>query len=98
MKPDETHNFERSQRELADGVLNRLRKIYDAFMAQSGHRKPWQRSRTRVLAWVSDMITRRATFAVMFVLQVVLFFVLPRWMAVGKVSGSDPESVFAADR
>jgi len=29
-------------------------------------------------AWASDLITRRATFAVMFVLQVVLFFVLPR--------------------
>jgi MFS transporter, OFA family, oxalate/formate antiporter len=29
-------------------------------------------------AWASDLITRRATFAVIFVLQVVLFFVLPR--------------------
>jgi OFA family oxalate/formate antiporter-like MFS transporter len=28
-------------------------------------------------AWVSDMITRRATFAVMFVLQVLLFWFLP---------------------
>jgi MFS transporter, OFA family, oxalate/formate antiporter len=28
-------------------------------------------------AWLSDLITRRATFAVMFVLQVVLFWVLP---------------------
>src|SRR6201984_2793082 len=29
-------------------------------------------------AWVSDLITRRATFVVMFVLQVGLFFLLPR--------------------
>src|SRR5246500_1796730 len=29
-------------------------------------------------AWVSDLITRRATFAVMFILQVLLFFLLPR--------------------
>jgi len=28
-------------------------------------------------AWLSDLITRRATFAIMFVLQVVLFWVLP---------------------
>src|SRR3981189_1477193 len=33
----------------------------------------------RVLwAWVSDLITRRATFAVMFILQVLLFWFLPR--------------------
>ncbi len=29
-------------------------------------------------AWVSDLITRRATFVVMFVLQVALFLILPR--------------------
>jgi OFA family oxalate/formate antiporter-like MFS transporter len=29
-------------------------------------------------AWVSDLITRRATFAVMFILQVLLFFLLPK--------------------
>jgi MFS transporter, OFA family, oxalate/formate antiporter len=29
-------------------------------------------------AWVSDLITRRATFAVMFSLQVLLFWILPR--------------------
>jgi OFA family oxalate/formate antiporter-like MFS transporter len=29
-------------------------------------------------AWASDLITRRATFSVMFLIQVVLFFVLPR--------------------
>ena len=29
-------------------------------------------------AWVSDLITRRATFAVMFVLQILLFCLLPR--------------------
>jgi MFS transporter, OFA family, oxalate/formate antiporter len=29
-------------------------------------------------AWVSDLITRRATFAVMFILQVLLFWFLPR--------------------
>src|SRR5438270_5245671 len=29
-------------------------------------------------AWVSDLITRRATFAVMFILQVLLFWLLPK--------------------
>src|SRR4029077_6661879 len=29
-------------------------------------------------AWVSDLITRRATFAIMFILQVLLFWFLPR--------------------
>jgi OFA family oxalate/formate antiporter-like MFS transporter len=29
-------------------------------------------------AWVSDLITRRATFAVMFILQVLLFWFVPR--------------------
>jgi OFA family oxalate/formate antiporter-like MFS transporter len=33
-------------------------------------------------AWVSDLITRRATFAVMFVLQVLLFWFLPNIAAV----------------
>src|SRR5262249_61916079 len=28
-------------------------------------------------AWVSDLITRRATFAIMFILQVLLFWFLP---------------------
>jgi OFA family oxalate/formate antiporter-like MFS transporter len=29
-------------------------------------------------AWVSDLVTRRATFAVMFILQVLLFWFVPR--------------------
>ncbi|PYK53172.1 MAG: hypothetical protein DME48_12745 [Verrucomicrobia bacterium] len=33
--------------------------------------------RTRLLAWLSDLITRRVTFAVMFILQVFLFWFLP---------------------
>jgi MFS transporter, OFA family, oxalate/formate antiporter len=40
-------------------------------------------------AWVSDLITRRATFAVMFILQVVLFLWLPR------ITGSSTMTVLA---